>query len=132
MITHKGFFEWAGAMILVGTMVSCDKAQADDWTATNTALELGFAGLVVADYFQTVDIKNHDDIHEANPVARVLIGENPEPLQTAGYMAASVGIHWAISRALPKGWREAWQTGTVIVQAGVVGSNYHMGLGFQF
>ena len=126
------FVAWAVATAMGLMLLADDARAADSWTKKNTAMEAAFVGLVVADYFQTIDIKNHDDIREVNPVARVIIGHNPEPLQTAGYMAASVGIHWAISRTLPKGWREAWQAGTVVVQAGVVGSNYHLGLGVQF
>lgn len=108
------------------------RCSADEWTKYNTRLEMGYVALALADAMQTNDIQNHDDIEEANPVARALIGNNPSTAGTAAYFGGAIVGHYVISRVLPKGWREAWQTGTVIVQGGVVANNWAIGLKVGF
>lgn len=117
-----------GAALMHGGECHAFDLVPDDWTKTNTKMELGYVAIATVDMFQTMDIKNHDDIHEANPIVRSVLGDNPERGQTAAYFAGAMAGHFLISRALPKGWREVFQTGTVIVQTGVVANNWALGL----
>ena len=120
-------FMWA---VVLSTMMTCS-ATADDstnWTTENSKLEFAHGALLTMDYLQTLDIQNHPDIEEANPLARSLLGSNPGSVETTVYFAAAGAIHYGISRTLPKGWREAWQYGTIMVQGGVVANNWAIGL----
>lgn len=119
-------FMWA--VIVSSLMLSGVRAESSTWTSADSKRELASGALMFVDMMQTMDIKNHDDIEEANPLARSLLGSNPEPLQTGAYFAAAAGIHYGISRALPRGWREAWQYGTIVVQGSVVANNWAIGL----
>lgn len=55
MITHKGFFEWAGAMVLVGTMVSCDADAGGGLVHITPYLEVGAGYAFDTPYGQSMD-----------------------------------------------------------------------------
>lgn len=122
-------FMWA---VIVSFVMLGNADASDDWTKNNTRLELGYVTLAVADMMQTMDIQNHDNIQEANPVARALIGANPGTPETMAYFTGAIIGHYVVSKALPKGWREAWQTGTILVQGSVVANNWAIGLKIGF
>jgi len=102
------------------------------WTRTNTALELSYIAVALADAASTADIRNHSDIVEAQPIARAIMGANPEPAAVAGYFTGAIVGHYLISRALPAKYRHFWQAGTVAVQAAFVANNAALGLSFSF
>lgn len=105
---------------------------ADKWTDDNTALEIGYNVAAFIDMRTTMDIKNHDHIVEAAPVARALLGRNPEPLPTAAYFVGTSVLHYMVSRALPRGYREAWQAVTLTVEGGYAVNNMKLGLSWSF
>jgi len=114
------FFMWDG------------NVEAADWTKLNTGMEVAYVAVAVADAFTTADIRHHDNLEEVQPVARALLGRNPEPVPTALYFAGTMAIHYGISRVLPRGAREVWQATTIVVNGSIVANNYQLGLRFGF
>ena len=47
---------------------------ADDWTTTDTALQIIGSSLYVVDYFQTMEIAESDEYYEVNPI----LGDDPD------------------------------------------------------
>jgi hypothetical protein len=107
------------------------KAHADGWKEHNTVLEVGYVVASSVDMLTTLDIKNHDDIVEAGPAGYVL-GRNPETLPTVAYFAGTTALHYVVSRALPSGYREAWQAVTLTVEGGYAYRNLRLGLGWRW
>ena len=120
------------AAIALTLFVGSHAKAADDWTKADTARQWVYTGVALADALTTADIRNHDDIEEATPLARWALGKNPEPLPTAVYFAASAGLNYAIARALPRKYRAAWQTSTIALNGYVVGRNIGLGLRVGF
>jgi hypothetical protein len=118
------------AIVLVLALIT--DAKADAWTKTDTMFELSYAAVAIADAMTTADIRNHDTLEEDMPVARALLGRNPEPLPTAAYFAGTIAVHYAISRLLPKPARNLWQTSSIAFNANIVANNYQLGLRVGF
>lgn len=128
LINKQSALRAAGVAVILGTGVVLDDAHAaGGWQDHNTALEVGYQVANVLDMFTTMDIKNHDNITEQGPAKRFL-GENPERLETAVYFAASGALHYAISRALPPGYREGWQAVSLVIEGGYAVNNMKLGL----
>jgi len=100
---------------------------ADKWTPENTALEIGYNLFALIDMRTTMDIRNHDNIEERGPAGLVL-GRNPEPLPTVAYFVGTSVLHYGVSRALPRYWREGWQVVTIGVEGGYALNNVRLGL----
>lgn len=115
------------AAYAVVVLYSINKAEAAEWNDYNTAMEVGYVIASVIDMRTTMDIRNHDNIEERGPAGYVL-GRNPEPLPTVAYFAATTAAHYAISRALPSGYREVWQAVTLTVEGGYAVNNMRLGL----
>lgn len=126
------WIDWITVSILFIAMLGLSLVprctQASDWTTADTQRELAYVAISVIDMGQTMDIRNHDDIEEGVPFTRAILGRNPEPLPTAAYFAATTALHYGISRALPRGWREGWQSVTIVVNGAVVANNWAIGL----
>ena len=91
-------------------------------------LELAFAMLMLIDYWQTRDIKNHPGYYETNP----LLGKHPSDARIRNYFIGATVAHAAITYALPEKYRPAWQWGTIGVEAAVVLHNKGIGLKIAF
>ena len=113
---------------LVLYVIVIGQAVADDWRTEDTRREIAYNVLAGVDMMQTMDIRNHDNIEEAVPFTRAILGRNPEPVPTVAYFLATSALHYGVSRALPHGWREGWQSVTIIVEGSVVANNYVVGL----
>lgn len=109
---------------------------ASDWTKADTAWQLGYLALHVADWGQTRNIVRRADTGcdgdptciERNP----FLGRNPSLKRVDTYFAVTALAHTAISYALPSDWRRGWQMITIGMEAGVVGYNYSIGLKMDF
>jgi len=101
---------------------------AERWTASNTAMEVGYNVAAFIDMRTTMDIREHSDIEEVGPIASAVLGRNPEPLPTAAYFLTTSALHYGVSRSLPPGWREGWQMVTIGVEAGYALNNVRLGL----
>lgn len=119
------------ACVALLALMGWSTAEASDWKEHNTAMEVGYVIASVLDMNTTMDIRNHDNIEEVGP-AKVFLGANPEPLPTMVYFAATTAAHYAISRALPPGYREVWQGVTLTVESGMAFNNMKLGLSWRF
>lgn len=117
------------SLMCIGTVW---KAAHADWRPADTHWEMGYVAIAVADAFTTADIRNHPDIEEVAPGTRQVLGRNPEPVPTAAFFAAEMGLHYLVSKALPPTARRIWQVTTVSVQGAVVANNIRIGLRFGF
>lgn len=116
--------------IIIALLPSCARAD-NSWTYENTAMEIGYNALALIDMRTTMDIRKHDNIEEVGP-ARVVLGRNPEVLPTVAYFAATSVAHYAISRTLPRGWREGWQVVTIGVEGSFALNNVRLGLNWTW
>lgn len=128
LINKQSALRTLGVAVILGTGVVIDDAHAaGGWKDHNTALEAGYQVALALDMFTTMDIKRHDDIEEVGP-ARHFLGSNPEKAETAVYFAASGLLHYAVSRALPRGYREGFQAVSLVVEGGYAVHNIRLGL----
>lgn len=100
----------------------------DEWTSTDTALQLVLSATMVIDAAQTADIKNHPNIIEKSYITARVLGENPEQLETAAYFAGSMVISYAIAKALPQPYRRIYQSVDIGFRASTIRNNYWIGL----
>jgi len=128
MLTLKGFISMCFAISLT---LYIGSAQAE-WSTSDTARELVYTGILVLDAGTTADIRNDSDMQEMNPAARLFLGANPKPTETAVYFGAIALLHYAVSASLPPKWRRVWQYTTIGVNGAVVASNYSIGLRYGF
>jgi len=120
----------AGLAVLLGSgVVDCHAA--DKWTEENTAMELGYQVANALDMFTTMDIRNHENIREVGPAGKFL-GENPKPLETVVYFAASGALHYTVSRVLPRYYREAFQGASLVIEGSYAAHNMALGLKWHF
>lgn len=110
---------------------------ADPWTDQQIGQQVAFTVLLVADWGQTRDIKNHPELEELNPI----LGPHPTDSEIDRYFAAAVVghalvSHWLPSRRIaswmPITWRDAWQHVWIARQAVSVENNYSLGVKFDF
>lgn len=102
---------------------------ASDWTKADTARQMAYLTLHVADWGQTRYIaKNPNRYLEKN----LFLGGHPSLSRVDSYFAFTALAHTAISYALPPDWRRGWQYITIGVEAGAVGYNYSIGLKMDF
>jgi hypothetical protein len=101
---------------------------AAEWTAADTAREAVYLGLHVADWGQTLDIENHPNIHETNPI----LGEDPNRSAINAFFVGTGLLHAGISYILPRPYREVWQYVSIGYRFSYVEQNHNLGLKFGF
>jgi hypothetical protein len=101
-------------------------ASAENWTVTDYALEATFAGLMLADYLQTVDITA--DGRESNPV----MGNHGENIPPSLYFLSATVTHAIVMVALPKSVRRVAMGVAIGVQIHSVQTNWHAGYAVTF
>jgi hypothetical protein len=96
-------------------------ARADEWTTTDTVLQVSVAALQVADWGQTSwGLQRH--YSETNP----FLGAHPSPTRLSLMAVGAIVGHAAIARLLPHPYRTAWQGATIVVEVGYVARNASM------
>lgn len=104
-------------------------AHASDWTQADTAREVAYLALHVADWGQTLYISDHpSEFKEYNPV----LGAHPSRGDVNAYFITTAILHPVISYVLPRPYREIWQYSTIVLQVGVTAHNASIGIGFGF
>jgi len=98
------------------------------WSTQDKVLEGAFAASLLADWSQTRDIANHNDLHETNPI----LGEHPGNGRINRYFLASLALHAFVADRLDGKWRTAWQCVWIGAEVGTVEHNYNLGLRFKF
>lgn len=118
--------------ILLVVLFGCCAEVKADWTTADTARQTAYTLLTAADALTTMDIRNHDDLVEAAPIARTVLGANPQPGATAAYFGSMAVINYTIARMLKPQHRVLWQSFSIAVGAGYVANNVSLGLRFGF
>ncbi len=100
-----------------------------EWTKKDTAFQLTYTAVHLADWGQTLDIaRNPDSYYEINPI----VGKHPSVGRVNTYMALSLIVHTGISYLLPSKYRRWWQIGTIGVTTSLVIHNNSVGLKVRF
>jgi hypothetical protein len=99
-----------------------------EWTREDTALQLAYTVLHVADWGQTLDIENHPGHFDHNPI----LGKHPSRGTVNTYFATTLALHWVAARAMPPKWRKRFQAGTMALQFVVIKDNYEAGIRIDF
>lgn len=118
------------SLLCVALLVPCSAlASPDPLTPADIALEGAYTVLHVMDWNQTRAIAARPrDFHEKN----LVLGEHPSGARVDRYFASTLAAHWAITYALPEGWRKPWIGLGIAVEATVVRRNYMIGLSARF
>ena len=119
-------------LVFAGAVNAELKLVPDNWSEDDTKRQVIQTVIYVLDAGTTADIKNHDDIEEEGPLARRVLGRQPEQRETALYFAGLSVANYAISAALPPNARKWWQRAGITVGGAVVGNNYRIGLRWGF
>jgi hypothetical protein len=120
----------ARAAVVMAMMASLvGPARADEWTRADTAFEVTYAVLHVADWRQTVDlVRNHPDRHETNPI----LGSHPSQAKVDGYFLAALGGHVLVARVLPMPYRRLWQCAWIGIEGTYVRRNHVYGFRMEW
>ena len=101
-------------------------AFAGDWDGTEKVLFGSFLTLETMDYLQTKEILKSDRFHEQNPILK-----NNEKYVTPYFMGC-VLVGYLIADNLSPAKRKAFLGALNILEIGMVGSNYKLGVKFKF
>ena len=112
-----------------------------DWSREDTYREMAYLMAHGADWSQTQYIQGHPKYRELNPI----LGAHPSRGRVNNYFLAAGLLHPLISYSIPsiveyfggspetaQDVRKWWQLGSAAFEAGVVGRNAHMGIGFSW
>ncbi len=99
-----------------------------DFSTQDTVLQTISQGLLIGDWSQTLDIKNHPGMHEINPI----LGEHPSNAAVNGYFAVSVAANQAVANCLEGSSRTYFQTGIIILESMAVSNNHALGIRLSF
>lgn len=103
-------------------------AHQDDWTRRDTVMQVGVTVVLVADAVTTSRIQYYPDVFEAGPVARKVLGLQPDTSDTYLYFGSLIVSNYLISRALPARWRPYWQGWNMAEHGYSVINNCRLGL----
>src|SRR5690242_18600878 len=87
-----------------------------DFSTRDITLQTVSQGLLIADWQQTLDIKNHKTLHEINP----LLGHHPSDDHVNGYFAACVAANQEAANLLEGDARTYFQTAIIILELAAV------------
>jgi hypothetical protein len=122
-------------LLVVVSLVCClaSSAEAEEWTASDTAFESAFVALLAADYLQTRQITacGRDPEcgqRESNPI----MGHGGERVPPAVYFATIGLAHVAAVRLTPKKYRPVLHLLSIGVQTMAVAKNWTAGYAVEF
>jgi hypothetical protein len=101
---------------------------ASDLSPIEEKRELLVYTTLLLDASQTLDIKNHPELHESNP----LLGRHPSDVKIVAYFIGAGFAHNAITKQLPTEYRAAWQYGWAALEVATIIRNRQLNLRFNF
>jgi hypothetical protein len=117
---------WIKLLLSVLLLYGCANG---GWSREDTYRQAEVVVLSGIDWAQTRKIaQNPDKWHEHNPV----LGSHPSTEKVDIYFPLSIATNTAIAMALPPEYRKWFQYVSIGVEAGVVASNFSIGLGVGF
>lgn len=114
--------------VLIACLISLPAVAHDPWTTQDTILEGLFLAQLAVDRAQTMDIKNHPEKFEYNP----LLGVNPSDRRINKYFLTIALVHPMLCYVLPKNARNGFQFVSITVEAYAIGNNFSIGLRARF
>lgn len=126
--------KWVRYLAMVAAALA-GNAQADETNpnAHTPITEWVYQGAAFADMLTTLDIKNHPNLVETNP----LLGQHPSDARVLGYFAATGTLHYLFTRELvrenvPAPIVQTWEALGISLEVGMVAHNYSIGLRIGF
>jgi hypothetical protein len=122
--------------VIIAAMIaaSCNIVHAEDnkqdytWDKVDILKQVVVDTTLFIDYKQTLDIKNHHDLHETN----VIIGAHPTDNQVKMYFT-SVAIGQAVlAYTMPKDKRNMIENGVILLEIAVTKHNQSIGIHYKF
>lgn len=107
-------------------------AHADEPSKYLLGLELTFDAAEAADMMTTLDIKNHPNLQEENPI----LGHHPSQAGIIGWSGVAAGTHAMITKIMvdhgmnPK-FVKVWEYVSIATEGGFAAHNYSIGLRFK-
>jgi hypothetical protein len=99
------------------------------WTSDDTALQLVYTAITVADWSQTLHIsRNPDQYFETNKH----LGKHPSEGSVNTWFVSTIALNAAVSYILPKPYRTIWQGFWIGYEYGFVERNVSIGLKLSF
>jgi hypothetical protein len=134
--TERKLVLLAGAVVALGCYLGvarCALAGELDETPKTPALEWVYQASAAADMLTTLDIKNHPNLQESNPI----MGPHPSDGRVLAYFAGYDLLHYGITRILvdvnaPRALVTGWELFTIGYETDLVVHNYRFGLRFAF
>ena len=99
-------------------MATIKSASADELTKQQETRQNIFHGLSVADAVTTI-VGVGAGLAEMNPI----LGVAPEPITVITFFVARNILHQIATEKMPEKYRDGWQIGSIIFQAGAVVNN---------
>ena len=96
------------AALIAATILISGCAHQDPWTERDTAMFAAVVGVVAADMYSTNNIRSAPHIEENGPIARQVLGSQPQSSETAAYGLGLLAVYYTVGRALPERWRPWW------------------------
>lgn len=115
-------------LLFILIAISAQTVFASDLSPTEQKREYLVYTTLMLDAAQTLDIKNHPELYETNP----LLGRHPSDVKIVSYFIGAGFAHDAITKALPSQYRAAWQFGWAALEIGTIIRNHRLDLRFNF
>ena len=112
--------------VFLAVLLTASTANADRWTATDTASQGAVLSMLAFDYWQTRGVAAKG--RESNPI----MGWHGELVPPEMYFASVAALHTLAVLALPQPYRRIAQAVTVGVEVGAIGANWRAGFGVAF
>ena len=107
--------------------ISCSVV-AEPLTQDEKQTELIVGLTLLGDMAQTLDIKRHPGIYEANKI----LGKHPSDAKIVTYFATVGVLHYELVKALPSRWRPEAQVGVILFEVLVMVHDKQGGVSFKF
>lgn len=86
--------------------------------------QLVIVGVLFADCMQTLDIKNHENLHEIN----VILGQHPNDTDIVNYFIFCMLASGMFAYVLPEIVRNIFQVGLIVMEIVVIKANIKLGM----
>jgi len=124
-----GRFIFIVAVCLLLMVSSSAHGASDPWTNADTARQLLYTAVTVADWNQTLHIsRNPEKYYETND----FLGKHPSKRDVNSYFASMILTNALIASLLPKDYRASWQVFWIGYESIYVKRNIGIGLNLSF
>lgn len=122
----------AAAVVVALIVIPAGNALAEDartWTEFDTALQLTYTAVTIADWSQTLHIARNPDSHsETNK----FLGEHPSTGRVNAWFAGCIALNATVASLLPRPYRNVWQSFWIGYEYSYVERNIKIGLKLSF